>query len=441
MPAFIKYKRKVDKKMDKSPDRLSDCSVMTDDSYRTARFEASDDDSITKTNSCQRLYFTTVLENDATANLCTSEAETFCLEDSIEGKESSNITEEDASLSPQQIAVVKPTFPGMDKCEINDEPNEDFMINNDCCTSALDVLNSTCALELLDKASKSSAGLGHSKLPRQSILFKFDPLFQNVRSSFIAELAELKETQDVCANMEDVALPPSDPEQNHHSTGADSSEEASISETSSDMIKKMKERLKELSAEHDELLDRQERLLQQHNENQLALQEMQRASEEYVATIRELEAIEEKEKARMNDELLEKIRQKDKTIGELRHAESSASELLKQMEKLREASSALKQNEVGLRAVISELTKKIDQSEQRQAKFSTYIDDKISSMQTAKKELMKSKNADLEALKAQCKKYKVLIKSFQEESTQKSNQVNSLLSLCNELSARPSALK
>ncbi|CDW58430.1 hypothetical protein TTRE_0000674401 [Trichuris trichiura] len=101
--------------MDKSPDRLSDCSVMTEDSYRTARFEASDDDSITKTNSCQRLYFTTVLENDVTATLCTSEAETFCLEDSIEGKESDNVTEENVSLNPQQIAVVKPTFPGTDK--------------------------------------------------------------------------------------------------------------------------------------------------------------------------------------------------------------------------------------------------------------------------------------------------------------------------------------
>ncbi|KHJ46854.1 hypothetical protein D918_03228 [Trichuris suis] len=442
--------------MDKSPDRLSDCSTMTEDSYRTARLEGSDDDSITKTSSCQRLYFTTVSEGDETANFPASEAETFCADDSIDRKEDSSITEENALLSPHQIAVVKPTFPGTDKCEINEKHHDDFIVNNEYCTSVSDVLNSTCALELLDKASKSSAALTRSKLMRQSILFKFDPLLQSIPSSFIAESPERKDVQDGSAKREDAFVSPSDQEQKQHSIGPNSSVEASVSEKIPDMIKKMRERLKELSAEHDELLDRHERLVHQDNENQLALQEMQRASEEYVATIEELKVIVEKEKAQMDDELKEKTRQKDEVtyfliatttrnvqvltlqiVGELRYAESVASELFKQMEKLRETSCALKENEVALRAAVSELKEKIDQSEQRRVKFSAHVGIKIENMQTVKEELIKSKNAELAALKAQRKKYEVLIKSYQEESMQKSNQISSLLSLCNELSARP----
>ncbi|KFD55452.1 hypothetical protein M514_03792 [Trichuris suis] len=423
--------------MDKSPDRLSDCSTMTEDSYRTARLEGSDDDSITKTSSCQRLYFTTVSEGDETANFPASEAETFCADDSIDRKEDSSITEENALLSPHQIAVVKPTFPGTDKCEINEKHHDDFIVNNEYCTSVSDVLNSTCALELLDKASKSSAALTRSKLMLQSILFKFDPLLQSIPSSFIAESPERKDVQDGSAKREDAFVSPSDQEQKQHSIGPNSSVEASVSEKIPDMIKKMRERLKELSAEHDELLDRHERLVHQDNENQLALQEMQRASEEYVATIEELKVIVEKEKAQMDDELKEKTRQKDEIVGELRYAESVASELFKQMEKLRETSCALKENEVALRAAVSELKEKIDQSEQRRVKFSAHVGIKIENMQTVKEELIKSKNAELAALKAQRKKYEVLIKSYQEESMQKSNQISSLLSLCNELSARP----
>uniref|UniRef100_A0A5S6QTB2 Uncharacterized protein n=1 Tax=Trichuris muris TaxID=70415 RepID=A0A5S6QTB2_TRIMR len=57
---------------DKSPDRSSDCSVLTEDSYKRAKFETRDDDSMAMA--------------DAKFDVFESEAETFCEDEVVEPK-------------------------------------------------------------------------------------------------------------------------------------------------------------------------------------------------------------------------------------------------------------------------------------------------------------------------------------------------------------------
>uniref|UniRef100_A0A5S6QL90 Uncharacterized protein n=1 Tax=Trichuris muris TaxID=70415 RepID=A0A5S6QL90_TRIMR len=73
---------------DKSPDRSSDCSVLTEDSYKRAKFETRDDDSMAmaKMSDCQGLYFSVTANSDAKFDVFESEAETFCEDGVVEPK-------------------------------------------------------------------------------------------------------------------------------------------------------------------------------------------------------------------------------------------------------------------------------------------------------------------------------------------------------------------
>uniref|UniRef100_A0A5S6QL97 TACC_C domain-containing protein n=1 Tax=Trichuris muris TaxID=70415 RepID=A0A5S6QL97_TRIMR len=451
---------------DKSPDRLSDCSVLTEDSYKTAKFDPSDDDSMAKMSDCQGLYFSVIANSDAKFDVFDSEAETFCEDEVVEPKvtnSSAALPEANPSFDPQHVVMVKP-LQEIKKCE-EEEEGAVFTVSNEHFVSVSDILNNTCALEYLDRASSSSAPLTRSRLLRESLYLKFDPLVKNMRP-FDAPSRSDGENQHLDSTGNVASTSPV-PQQKHQevSYGEGIPTEAAVEDGQTDksnwknenfpkpngsivradsqlstsclleeQMKTLGIRLEEASAEHRELLEKYKCLSTRLNEGQLALQELQSIRGLYEATVNGLNAAVAKASAEADSKLEEAVREKNKIVDDLRRADCSQAELFKLVEEMRRTSGILKQNERSLKEAVEGLKERIALSEERGARLNEYANKKIGRIQSATHELVKLKNSELAALKMQRKKYEVMIKSYQEESMQKSDEISSLISLCNDLS-------
>ncbi|XP_026760752.1 transforming acidic coiled-coil-containing protein 3-like [Galleria mellonella] len=195
----------------------------------------------------------------------------------------------------------------------------------------------------------------------------------------------------------------------------------------------MEEKIKKLTDERDNLIERENKLIQQVNEKIMSNKQMCIVMEEYEKTISSLIGEQQQDKMHfqeLNDKL---ISERDQALNHLSSMESSFNDLLSKYEKCKSVVMEIKEREKVFQEKISEYEVGIKKYDALYNNLKEVTSDNLNKANETLESVKKNHNAEITKLNAIIKKHEITVASLQESLAQKTRDNEELTRICDQL--------
>lgn len=207
-----------------------------------------------------------------------------------------------------------------------------------------------------------------------------------------------------------------DGEHNHHRT-----------------IENLEAKVKKLSEEKDNLLERENKLLQQINDKMISNRQMSIVMEEYEKTISSLIGEQQREKVG-SLEMVERLTiERDQALNHLTSMEGSFNDLLSKYERAKSVILETREREKIFEQKISEYESGMHKYESLYNSLKQVTEEKLSNANETLDGLKKNHNVEITKLNAIIKKHEITIASLHESVVQKTRDNEELTRICDQL--------
>lgn len=195
----------------------------------------------------------------------------------------------------------------------------------------------------------------------------------------------------------------------------------------------LENRIKKLTEDKENLLERESKLLQQITDKNLSNKQMSIVMEEYEKTISSLISEQQREKI-MNHQTIEKLTaERDQALNHLSNMESSFNDLLTKYEKCKSLILAVKDREKLYELKIVEYEDGLKKYEGLYNNLKQITSDNLAKANETLDNLKKSHSIEITKLNAVIKKHEITIASLQESVVQKTRDNEELTRICDQL--------
>jgi len=302
-------------------------------------------------------------------------------------------------------------------------------------------------LDYLQQHGSGSSSVSH--LARQSLYVKFDPLIGG-RPSIMSRPSIAPYTKQECDSRESTDLidmnsqSPKKKSQKNNDRDLETTErEEDVGEEAKNRELEFQEGLLQRERRHAELEDQLklkedelEKLKEELKTRRESEEQMKEVLKEFERTISELIADKEKEKTKLEADVVQMTTEKDQAVVDLQNVEAAFADVHRKYERTKQVVDGFKKNEEQLKTYVEEYKIKLAKQDQKYQLLKEHAEDKLEEANREIDNISRSQDAEIAKLTAMLQKTEMKAKSLERTVEQKMRENEELTAICDDLIAK-----